>query len=98
MGYDFTDQQVLGLVQMTHTPIEVGTDTRALGDDLSPIELSLVCNADRHPWPCPAVVELRDFLKDPAAETRARGSGENGAITAADRVSQLIADGRLNLS
>ena len=62
MAYDFTDQQVLGLVQAMHTPTEVSdpaVDQTRFGQ---PIELFLVCAADHSPWPCPAVVGLRSFL------------------------------------
>ena len=59
MAYDFDDKQVYDVVKSNHLPMEVVTVTPL--DEVTPRVLRLVCYLDRQPWPCPAVVDLRDY-------------------------------------
>lgn len=64
--YDFTDPQVAKMVEQSHTPVEMPAKAQgaaAPGEALKPIPLLVVCAMDREPWPCAAVVALREFKK-----------------------------------
>lgn len=69
MAYNFNDQQVRNLVAHTHQPEEL--DVKTLDDNT--IELALVCQRDRQPWPCKASSELAVWTQAHARKIAVKG-------------------------
>lgn len=57
MAYDFNDRLVRELIVSTHFPVEL--DQGRDGDGY--VVLSLVCQKDLRPWPCPAMQQYTEF-------------------------------------
>lgn len=93
MAYDFTDPNIVAMVQSNHRPIELPAGPApTVTETVEPIPLVTVCVMDHEPWPCTAVTELREFQGTPG-----RGGGK-GPLTAAEvqeKLRQRIAEGKI---
>jgi hypothetical protein len=90
MVYDFTDPEIVTMVQMNHRPTELAASpsatTVAAAGKIEPIPLAIVCTMDHEPWPCAAVTALR------RSQATARGGK---FMTPAERLQMRIAEGKI---
>lgn len=105
MPYDFTDDAVYGLVKRTHMPMEEATIqvTNADGQVAVPSRLELLCEMDRQPWPCDAVVQLRAFELQKAREyelqrqaSKGKGNQQQQELSGAEIYRRRITEGKIS--